>query len=192
MIPFVGPSYKLQLLNADCQRVVNMYPVANEVGGGATGVYLESIPGLDVFSAIPAESAVGWYNPADGDDETTISPSNFGHFDFTSSFNQIRPHCGIVPGAWPITDDSVTECFIESWTPVTPGAPAPSLLGTVGGYFESQEVQPALDGSFHVVQGVAVFRFRVDGVTVPGRCVMTTYVNDDTGGYGGISWETLA
>lgn len=49
-VPFVGPSYKLDTLEADCQRVVNMYPAADEVGGGKTGVYLESIPGLDLFS----------------------------------------------------------------------------------------------------------------------------------------------
>lgn len=49
MVPFVGPSYELNT-RADVQRVVNLYPVANEVAGGKADSYLESVPGLDVFS----------------------------------------------------------------------------------------------------------------------------------------------
>lgn len=52
MVPFVGPSYQLNT-RADVQRVVNLYPVANEVEGGKADAYLESVPGLDVFSSPP-------------------------------------------------------------------------------------------------------------------------------------------
>lgn len=52
-IPFVGPSYDLDTGKADRQRSVNLFPVANEVAGGKTGSYLQSVPGLDVFSAAP-------------------------------------------------------------------------------------------------------------------------------------------
>lgn len=50
-IPFIGPSYALDTGKADRQRVINMFPVANEVAGGKTGSYFQSVPGLDVFSA---------------------------------------------------------------------------------------------------------------------------------------------
>lgn len=53
LIPFVGPSYDLDTGKADRQRSVNLFPVANEVAGGKTGSYLQSVPGLDVFSAAP-------------------------------------------------------------------------------------------------------------------------------------------
>lgn len=50
MIPFIGPSYSLNTRKADVQRSVNCYPVANEVAGGKTGGYLQSVAGLDLFS----------------------------------------------------------------------------------------------------------------------------------------------
>lgn len=53
MVPFVGPTYELQT-RADVQRVINMYPVMNEVIGGKSEAYLESVPGLEVFSPAPA------------------------------------------------------------------------------------------------------------------------------------------
>lgn len=45
---FVGPSYTLQSVNADCQRCVNLYPEMNEVGRGKEGevAALVSTPGL--------------------------------------------------------------------------------------------------------------------------------------------------
>lgn len=45
---FVGPSYKLDSVNVDCQRSVNMYPEVIESGNGkeAATVYLKSTPGL--------------------------------------------------------------------------------------------------------------------------------------------------
>lgn len=52
-IPFVGPSYDLDTGKADRQRAINLFPVANEVAGGKTDSYMQSVPGLDVFSAAP-------------------------------------------------------------------------------------------------------------------------------------------
>lgn len=79
LVPFVGPSYKLNTPESDVQRVVNMYPVANEVQGGKTGVYLEAIPGLDVFSPVPAppppaEGGPWLYYPTEGEGPVSLAP----------------------------------------------------------------------------------------------------------------------
>ena len=50
MTSFVGPSYSLNVRKADVQRVVNLMPVVNEVPGGKNVAYLDSTPGLTVFS----------------------------------------------------------------------------------------------------------------------------------------------
>jgi hypothetical protein len=50
MTNFVGPSYHLNVRKADVQRVVNMFPVVNEVAGSKSVAYLESTPGLVGFS----------------------------------------------------------------------------------------------------------------------------------------------
>lgn len=47
---FVGPSYVLHARKADVQRSVNMFPVINEINGGKSVAYLESVPGLTPFS----------------------------------------------------------------------------------------------------------------------------------------------
>ena len=59
MIPFVGPSYQLNTRKADVQRTVNMFVVRNEVAGGKSQMYLESVPGLNIFSE-PVAAAPGW------------------------------------------------------------------------------------------------------------------------------------
>lgn len=45
---FVGPTYKLDSVNVDCQRAVNIYPEVVESGTGKEGatVYFKSTPGL--------------------------------------------------------------------------------------------------------------------------------------------------
>jgi hypothetical protein len=50
-IPFVGPSYQLEDQKADTQRLVNMMVTPNEVPGGKSAGYLDSVPGLTLFSA---------------------------------------------------------------------------------------------------------------------------------------------
>ena len=51
MNPFVGPSYSLNARKADVQRAVNLEPVVHEVAGGKSIAYLDSTPGLTMFSA---------------------------------------------------------------------------------------------------------------------------------------------
>jgi hypothetical protein len=50
-IPFVGPSYQLEDQKADVQRTINMMVTPNEVAGGKSAGYLDSVPGLTLFSA---------------------------------------------------------------------------------------------------------------------------------------------
>jgi hypothetical protein len=47
---FVGPSYHLQNREVDVQRSINLMPVVNEVAGGKSFAYLESVPGLRLFA----------------------------------------------------------------------------------------------------------------------------------------------
>ncbi len=47
---FVGGSYNLNVRKADVQRAVNLYPVVSEVAGAKSVAYLDSVPGLTVFS----------------------------------------------------------------------------------------------------------------------------------------------
>jgi hypothetical protein len=46
----VGPSYHLQNREVDVQRSINLMPVVNEVAGGKSFAYLESVPGLRAFA----------------------------------------------------------------------------------------------------------------------------------------------
>lgn len=62
MIPFIGGSYTLGVRKADVQRSVNCYPVATENPGGAVAEYLQSIPGLDVFSDNAPPPVLGGWN----------------------------------------------------------------------------------------------------------------------------------
>lgn len=48
---FVGGSYDINARKADVQRAVNLFPVVAEVAGAKAVAYLDSIPGLGVFSA---------------------------------------------------------------------------------------------------------------------------------------------
>lgn len=49
-VQFVGPAGQLNVRKAAVQRTVNMYLSGPEVAGGKSPAYLESIPGLTVFS----------------------------------------------------------------------------------------------------------------------------------------------
>jgi hypothetical protein len=72
MIPFVGGSYTLDVRKADVQRTVNLFPVASENAGSAAPTYLQSIPGLDVFSDVPLPSSTLWLDTFDGADGTDL------------------------------------------------------------------------------------------------------------------------
>lgn len=64
---FVGPSYTLQTLNADCQRCVNLYPEMNEVGRGKEGevASLVSTPGLSLKATLSVGPTRGLYYSSD-------------------------------------------------------------------------------------------------------------------------------
>lgn len=55
---FIGPSYTLNARKADTQRAVNIFPVMNEVAGGKSVSYLDSIPGLTEFSVVAPVGAL--------------------------------------------------------------------------------------------------------------------------------------
>lgn len=48
-IPFIGPSYSLRSVSADCQKTVNLYPDINELGQGKSNMFLTGTPGLKQF-----------------------------------------------------------------------------------------------------------------------------------------------
>lgn len=51
---FIGPSYKLDSVNVDAQRAVNLYPELIESGRGKEGqrYYYKSTPGLELFQTV--------------------------------------------------------------------------------------------------------------------------------------------
>lgn len=55
MNKFIGPSYTLNARKADVQRAVNLMPVTVEVPGGKSVAYLDSVPGVAIFSNYTSE-----------------------------------------------------------------------------------------------------------------------------------------
>ena len=55
---FVGPSYTLQNVSAECQRTINLYPQTDETGLGKNKVILVSTPGLKQFSYLGVNTPV--------------------------------------------------------------------------------------------------------------------------------------
>ena len=51
-VPFVGPSYTLDVRTADVQRSVGLYPAPNESGTAKSAYMLKSIPGLILFGDV--------------------------------------------------------------------------------------------------------------------------------------------
>lgn len=60
---FIGPSYTLQSLSADCQRTVNLYPEMNEIGTEKEKEVgsLVSTPGLKLLVTLPQSPVRGVY-----------------------------------------------------------------------------------------------------------------------------------
>lgn len=56
---FVGPTYTLQNISANCQRCINLYPQADESGAGKNRAYLLSTPGLVRWADLTAAGAGG-------------------------------------------------------------------------------------------------------------------------------------
>lgn len=51
-IPFIGPSYTLRSVTADCQKTVNLFPVKNELGTGKSNFFLQGTPGIKLYQTI--------------------------------------------------------------------------------------------------------------------------------------------
>lgn len=64
MVPFVGPSYTLDVRGADCQRTVNMFPAIVESGSGKAAAILQRIPGLSLFVDLAAGQIRGFKQTA--------------------------------------------------------------------------------------------------------------------------------
>lgn len=58
----VGPSYNLDVREADVQRTINMIPVVSDVAGSKQVAYLDSVPGLATFSL----ATIGYLLQEDG------------------------------------------------------------------------------------------------------------------------------
>lgn len=65
---FIGPSYTLQSVNADCQRCVNLYPEVNELGTGKERevAALVSTPGLRTLLTLPTAPVRGIFTASNG------------------------------------------------------------------------------------------------------------------------------
>ncbi len=66
---FIGPSYKLNSVNVDCQRCINMYPEMNESGRGKEQevASLVSTPGLRLLNEIGDGPIRGDYTASNGE-----------------------------------------------------------------------------------------------------------------------------
>lgn len=60
--PFVGPSYKERVVNFDCQRSINLFPIQSQSGDSETPYMLASSPGLKLFCALPDNNIKGCYS----------------------------------------------------------------------------------------------------------------------------------
>lgn len=65
---FIGPSYTLQSYNVDCQRCINLYPEADEMGTGKDGevASLVGTPGLRLLCTLPSSPVRGAYRDSKG------------------------------------------------------------------------------------------------------------------------------
>lgn len=66
---FIGPSYTLESVNADCQRALNLFPQVNEIGSGPDGdvASFVSTPGLRLLCTLPTSPVRGVYADSNGD-----------------------------------------------------------------------------------------------------------------------------
>lgn len=71
---FIGPSYELQSVNADCQRTVNLYPEINALGTGKEReiASLVPTPGLRRLVTASSDGCRGFYTASNGDVFTVI------------------------------------------------------------------------------------------------------------------------
>lgn len=67
-VGFIGPTYKLQSKNVDCQRCINLYPELNELGTGKEGevASLVGTPGLSLLVTLPTSPHRGSFADSQG------------------------------------------------------------------------------------------------------------------------------
>jgi hypothetical protein len=65
---FIGPSYRLQSINVDCQRCLNLYPELTESGKGKEGEVLSLVgtPGLSLLLTLATSPIRGVYRTSTG------------------------------------------------------------------------------------------------------------------------------
>lgn len=148
---FIGGSYKLNSLNADCQRCLNLFYVINEVATekeGETG-YLLGTPGLSLLFTLPASPIRGIYTATNnglfivaGNKFYVIDTTNYSY----TELGTLSSNTGIVS----FTDNGTLLVIADSV-----GAYTFTLVGAIF----SQILDPDFEGSRFVsfIDGYFVF-----------------------------------
>jgi hypothetical protein len=118
---------------------------------------------------------IGWYGDPRVPGETSPAVENFGHDDGTGSLGELDFSFALLEGPY----RSVTTF---GWTPVLPGDPPPIITYTGGLSFK---ITPQYDPDLNRMYDGVV---HIGGDGVNGDLILTIYHNDDTTGYGGVSW----
>lgn len=110
---FVGPSYTVQSLNADCQRCVNLYPEMNEVGRGKEGevASLVSTPGLLLKATLSVGPTRALYYSSDN---VLYAVSYNIVYKLDSSFTPTQiATMTTYEGPVSFADNGITLCFVD-------------------------------------------------------------------------------
>jgi hypothetical protein len=97
---FVGPTYQLQNISANCQRCINLYPQADESGAGKGRAYLLSTPGLVRVADLTGTAAGGIRG--------TYTASNERLFAVVGAFLVELGATGAILGTYPLPGETGT------------------------------------------------------------------------------------
>lgn len=110
---FVGPSYTLQTVNADCQRCVNLYPETNEVGFGKERevASLVATPGLELKKRLGSGGIRALHFSSDN---VLYAVSRDKAFKLDSSFTETEL-CTLTTESGPVSfaDNGTTLVFVD-------------------------------------------------------------------------------
>lgn len=209
MIPFVGGSYTLDVRKADVQRTVNLFPVASENAGSAAPTYLQSIPGLDVFSDVSPPSASLWLDTFTGDAGTQLTahaqdvPLNGSVWLARSAFSNVLPQLtGAGQGTAVADEDGLTSAAVTQFdadgaqalvfplTLVIELTPVPTQPNFEFAGFNSL-IDLRMDGSEDYSLTVDFFPAVVDGGS-PAQLTVRAFPGGDSGVYNVISGQNTA